>query len=762
LELQFDVGRTRSEYRHLILPPSGVAVTYLGYNNRHVQGWHPAFEFRTWLEDDAWCLALALPFDALGAVPAAGDVWGLNVSRVNANEARGYVQWAPTFGDALRPELFGELRFSGQPGDRQRNIADYARRAAERKAYFVNSINKLREADALRELGVADWAAWAEYMKHRDSIESLRWEGSVPGAAGIPHSERELVIAEADALATQIAGWTVENPDPASFGIATLEVLGDAWLLTKDAKYVKAFDAAMRVHAALMRSILASIDDPHALHYSTNPYHDIQVVNTAIAGHAYITLSRAGLDPATHATMMWTVLRAGRFASHNIRTAFNAGNHQVYESGGLASVAALFPEMRESDEWAAVASRSIRMHLEQEVYPDGGYFERCGYHSVALSFTMHAVALIVLNKAENRFTELMSKSMQATLEHMHDWLLWLNAPDGSFPAFGDCGHSTHMVFLQRGAAIYRRGDLAWQLHQLEPAMVPAGVVPREPKAKSISLESQFTVMRDGWQPDSFYMAVDHGPLGGQHSHPDTLGYVAYAFGRPVAVDSGISTSYEDKRYVTWFRKVRAHNVVVIDDIETEKVAELVDWKPGPEVDVLSIRSLGYKHRMGVTQDRTIYFIKGIGWLIHDRLHADTADGLRGRAIEWLLHTPYALRSHAADRLHATMGDTGLLMHIHDRESVEQPSLTMTPSALFVPKVRPMRLWDIGRRHGRELTSEVTEVSLRHKPVTGNACEFAVLLLPHRGPLPAVNLQRDDERWHLSVGETRGLELRIGR
>ena len=758
LELQIDVKHTRRAYLHFILPPNGLAITYRGYNNRQEQGWNPRFEWDTWLESDAWWVKVTLPFDLLGHVPAEGDTWGLNIMRVDSSEAHHYVQWAPTFGDALRPELFGELRFGGDDSSRPDEITSYARRAADRRTHFLATMNNVREPDALHELGVADWDAWATHMADRAAPASIRWEGTAPAVEGIPASEHSRVIDEADALAQQINRWSVSPPDPAAFNIAQLEVLGDAWLLTDDRRYVAAFEDALRVHNALLRQILATVSDPNQLNYKTNPYHDAQIVNAAIAAHAYVNLSRAGLSPETHATMMWTVLRGGRFASYNIQTAYAYGNHQTYESAGLAIIAALFPELPESDMWAAVASRAIRIHFEREVYPDGGYYERCGYHAVALSYAMHAAATIRLNSSEHRFAELMHPGTLRTMERMHDWLLTMNAPDGSFPAFGDCGAGSHLCFLQRGAAFFKRPDFAWPLGKLALDMVPTGMTPQEPVAKSDSLESQFTVMRDGWEPGSFYMAVDHGPLGGQHSHVDTLGFVAFAHGGPVAIDSGIGTSYEDPRYLGWFRSLRAHNGIVIDDLETQKVAERRFWRPGSEMDVLGVRSRAYEHVLDVIHDRTIFFMKGVGWFLHDRIVARAGSDLGNRHIDWMLHTPFALQPEGAGKLWGTAGRAGLLVLAADPDVLESPVLEQHPASVPLRSVRSMRLWDAVRRHGTDFTRDVTQLSFRRKPFAGSSCEFAVLLLPYQETRPDARLHRTDDGWTLSLNDGRTFDL----
>lgn len=758
LELQIDVGRTRREYLHLILPPNGIPVTYRGFNNRQEQGWHPVFDFRVTLEDHAWVIEASLPFGVLGRTPADDEVWGLNVMRVNADEARHYVQWAPTFGDALRPELFGELHFSPVQIDRETEVRSYSSFRSQRQAFFRESINNLRETDALRQLGVPDWIAWGNHIAVRSSPISLRWDCSEPGSAGIPANERDRILGEAEDMVERINGWQEDPPSQAAFGLAPLEVLGDAWLLTGDPRYVQAFDRAFFIHNRLIRNILSGVSDPHELPYQTNPYHDSQVVNTAIVAHAYLNLSRAGLSPLTHATMMWTVLRVGRYATFNIKTAYNYGNHQTYEAGGLGTLAALFPEFPESQAWADTASRAIRLHLEREVYPDGGYMERCGYHSVALSFAMHAVATVRLNHLEHRFPELMQPDTQALMLRMHEWMLLLIAPDGTFPAFGDCGASSYLVFLHRGASVYRQPELAWPLQQLAPDMVPTGLTAKPPTTLSVSLDSQFTVMRDGWSPESFYMAVDHGPLGGQHSHCDTMGFVAYAMGVPVALDSGIGLTYEDPRYVSWYRSPAAHNVVVIDGKESEKVAFRRSWTPGRDRDVLRMRSLGYQHALGVVYDRDIYFLKGLGWLIHDRITAPPPLRLGERRTDWMLHTPFPLRPEGAGRLIGETGGRGLAV-LTDKDDDLQPAIfEKMPSAVSCPEARTMRLWDASRRHAKDLTREITQLTLRKKPFAGDTCEFSVFLLPFRGPINETHLNRTANGWTLHMPAGRVVEI----
>jgi len=752
LEVSIDPRQTRLKHKHFIMPPNGLAITFIGSNNRQEQGWNPPFNYRVSLEDKAWVIEAEFPFAMLGRTPKKGETWGFNVLRVNRSEPTGYVQWAPTFGDALRTELLGEIQFSGTPGNRTDEIATYMRRASERKAFFLSTINGIREEDALHALGMKDWASWGKYLAGRKSPTPLRWEDSIPGAEGVPDYDRAMLMEMADTLVEQIAQWSIEPPDPRSFGIEPLEALGDAYLLTRNRKYVDAFEHALKIHARRMRQVQDTVTAPDQLHYATNPYHDAQIIRTEMMSYVYLSMRKEPLAPETHAIMMLTVMRGCRFATFNISSEYTYGNHQVYESGGLASVAALFPEFPESNRWANAAARSIRLHFEREVYPDGGYAERCGYHTVAMGYVMHAVATIRINKLEKRFPDLMNRRMQGTIERMHDWLLMMVAPDGTFPAFGDCGASTMLRFLLRGAIVFKRPDLAWPLAQTVPAMVPKGMKPRKPSRLSAALASHFTIMRDGWTKDSMFMVVDSGPLGGQHSHLDTLGFVAYANGMPVAMDSGISTSYDDPRYVTVFRSLRAHNVVVIDDIETEKVAERVSWKPGKRVDKVVVRSHAYEHALGVMHDRTILFVKGTGWVIRDRLVGPKSFDFARHRVDWMLHTPYALKPEMPGVLHAATAAGGLVVLAGRQGQLNAPMLEQQPASMPPQETLHMRLWDAGRRLGKHFTPNVTCLALRKKPVHGNTCEFVTALLPYRGNRPDAQLVESGKSWTLRLGK----------
>jgi len=369
-----------------------------------------------------------------------------------------------------------------------------------------------------------------------------------------------------------------------------------------------------------------------------------------------------------------------------------------------------------------------------------------------MDFTMQAAASIRANHSESRFPELMDSQTLGILERMYEWLLCMTTPEGALPTFGDYGAHSQIRFLHRAAEFFARPDFAWPVRQLAPDLLPAAAEVSLPGQESVSMAvSGFTLMRDGWGVDSLYMAVDHGPLGGQHSHADNMGFVAYAHGQPIALDSGIGTTYSDPRYRTWFRKIRAHNVVVVDDTEPEKVAERTLWHSGQHAEFLEMQSRGLEHALGVWHDRRIVFVKGLGWLIHDRLYSPEDGGLPDRQVDWLLHSPLDLSPDGPGVLHGAFPEGGLLVLAAQPEELEAPRLEQFPASVSVPEARAMRLTDAAREFGDRLVRDITCLALRKKPTTA-PIEFAVFLLPYRGNRPDARFVAIDRGWELSLAD----------
>lgn len=759
VEVQIDPYRDGREYFHFILTPGGEVVTFRAGNNRTIQGWHPDVPVRATLADDAWRLEADFPFSLFEKTPASGETWGFNIFRANPIEPEGLTQWRPTFGAALSPEISDLIRFGGDapvPATRsaEGRVARHREHRSDQQNLFQRHINRVTEEDALREIGYSSWEAWGDYLAACESPRAIRWSCIHPGTEGIPDVDRPITMEKADALVTK---FTEGSSDEAYWSLFLLEPLADAWLLTGGRKYVDAFEAGIHAFTRLLDTLLPTVVGAPNTFSPSAPYSDSQVVDAAVFAGAYRVLAHAGLSTATHAATMRILLRAGRYAAYHIGHLYVFGNHQFYESGGFAALAALTPEFAEQQDWARRASRAIRIHCERELYDDGAWAERCvGYHACALRFVMHAVTLLRQNDITAGFEDLLNPPTINCLEKMYEWLLYLACPDGSVPAFGDSGAHSCRRMLLRGATIFGRNDFAWPVKQSSPELLPPEMKATDPAVKSMSLPSHFTVMRDSWDRDALYMAVDHGPLGGQHSHCDSMGFVAFAYGRLIAGEAGLGQSYDDPLYLSYYRKPEAHSIVVVDGCEPEKISECTDWRTGDDKDYLTMRSRGYHHQFGLLHERQIVFLHGIGWLIHDRLWVDEARDDTPRQAVWTTLSPLPLVAVAPDRLHGAVDGVGMVLLLEGAD--EAPSLDHVPGS--VPNSAPAthRAHEQGGKSESTFVQEVTRVQWTRPFDSNGAAIFTTALLPYRDELPQPSLRANATGWTLEFSPGHSFEI----
>jgi hypothetical protein len=141
---------------------------------------------------------------------------------------------------------------------------------------------------------------------------------------------------------------------------------------------------------------------------------------------------------------------------------------------------------------------------------------------------------------------------------------------------------------------------------------------RAPECNSVRLpDSNYLMMRTGWQPQDKYLLLDCAPWGGGHSHQDRLQVIAYA-GRPLLVDPGMY-SYDQPLSRSYLRKSEAHNVVMIDGKEQPRANPQVlawDVQDGAELAVGRIAEGGMAHQ------RTVLFVKPDYWVVVDHLFGE--------------------------------------------------------------------------------------------------------------------------------------------
>lgn len=330
-----------------------------------------------------------------------------------------------------------------------------------------------------------------------------------------------------------------------------------------------------------------------------------------------------GRTAKTSVRMLKTFLGAGRWLYQMEKwEGYRAGNWQIHGAYMLTQLALVFPEFRESREWRRVGLQRMLEHLDRDFFPDGGHSERSPRNytmSTYLTYRNLAYLLSVYDvepEAARRIRTFMGRTL--------DWWESILTPTGEIPAIND---SYRGLFPER---ILLDGETFFG-HTPSLAL-------RE--GSRHMPESGFTVMRSDSSANALYLLVQYGPFAGFHTHFDLLDFELYAFGKALAVDAGVGTTYDDPLYPDWYRSSRAHNMVAVNDSNIEREGfrgENIQWGSTTSVDYFSGEQNGYR-RFGVWQQRQIVFVKPFYWFVLDDLDCARS----GDTLSWYFHSPTSL------------------------------------------------------------------------------------------------------------------------
>ena len=319
-------------------------------------------------------------------------------------------------------------------------------------------------------------------------------------------------------------------------------------------------------------------------------------------------------------------------------TRFRAGNWQVCETSGLATIGIMLPEFRESAGWRERGFQYLVEHMRRDVEPDGAHHELTpGYHTWVMNQFLKVSLLCRANGYD--VPGLMDRH-----EKMFEFLMNLRQPDGTCVSVGDAGFGRRGSIddsLGLGALIYQRPDLrylgsrevaeSW-LWLFGPRVFEdyARLQPRAPAFASVLMpDTKYAVMRTGWGAADKFLFFDCAPWRGGHSHQDRLQVVVSA-GRDLLVDPGVY-SYDQPLSQSYFRKSEAHNVLLIDGNEQPASdPEVLAWHVGSEVEFVSgqIKTNGLRHQ------RSVLFVKPHYWVVVDHVF-----GVGEHEITRLFHFP---------------------------------------------------------------------------------------------------------------------------
>ena len=340
-------------------------------------------------------------------------------------------------------------------------------------------------------------------------------------------------------------------------------------------------------------------------------------------------------------------------------------NHATTEACGLLLIAQLFPEFRDSPSWEARARRVIEKEVQRQTYDDGSYVQ----HSMNYQRVMMQGAILALRMAELSGRPFDRKIYQ-TIDHCGEFLYQMMDPDtGQTPLYGNNDGAYVLPFSECSFLDFRPVVQMAHYATHRSRTLPPGpwdedwiwlfggadvnverVQPPQPVSRSFEAGGYYTLR----QKNSWCMLRSH-TYQDRPGHCDQLHVDLWWRSQNILRDCGTYQYYipgrPDVEY--YFKSVRAHNVVEVDDENPLELASRFLWFPWPRGIVrerstnsngplyLEAEQYDYdRHPWRTLHRRAVVSLPSDVWVIVDDL---LSDGQHAMMLRWhLIDVPYSL------------------------------------------------------------------------------------------------------------------------
>lgn len=608
--------------------------------------------------------------------------------------------------------------------------------------YFEHRIRRISDQDlfdSLRMPSALDrsYEAWGKYWqtilprgRFRDVDDLLATQ--YDAAESLRASQEEILKSAHRILRHDIQGWgdvsiqhgpvvdfNADHGRSGQYGFHYwfwARPLIQAFLLTQDQQYLAEFDALFNSWYEQRNDLRGQIETLDVVYYELG----LGLRNRTFLEYYYLPLATRSV--VTHERLLKTLLGAGRWLFHEEQLGYRHGNWQVMGCTGLATIAALLPEFRESQAWLDISIHRLEQHLRLDLYADGCHSER-----VPSSY-MLTVYKDVLNVSElmrlSSFPEDV-RELNDSLNRMLHWFMQTLPPDRILPAINDGSrYPLPARILAEGLQNFPSSDAQTSI------CLPA---------------SGFTILRSDWSKNALYMSINHGPKSGGHTHDDALSFEMHAHGLPMGIDSGIGKTYDDPLHRVWYVTPAAHNMLAVDGVELDRAAAQgrdLAFSHLPLLDYFAATHLGYEKSTGVVHRRHVVFVRPLYFLIVDEIWNSSP-----RDFTWHLHSPLALRqfSNARADLYPEFP--------HDRGIGNDPALnilTDDPGWILATSRAPASVLGIP---GFNEYAEITWLQFKQRLPAARSC-IAMLLYPSREQNVDLSFTRTGEgNWTVEHAES---------
>ena len=488
-----------------------------------------------------------------------------------------------------------------------------------------------------------------------------------------------------------------------------------AWIETGNPKYARFIDRFVKDW------IISSWPYPE-VRSSTAMWRGLEVsFRVKFWAQAFHTLKNTGyLTPATQLLILSSLPDHAHYARN-----FHAqGNWLTMEISGLSTVAASWPEFKESEEWINYSINVMTESMKGQVYPDGVQTElTSSYHQVSLSnFSQFMDICNIANVSLPDF-------YTVTVEDMWNYLAATMRPDGHGLLNNNADLRYNRESILNAASGFDRGD--WEF------IATNGTSGSEPEAGPSFLFpwAGHLISRSGYGPDAHWSFFDIGPWGSGHQHNDKLHLSVAAYGRDLLVDAG-RFAYRGEiaeRFRPYALSSQSHNLILIDG-KGQGPGPRLTSEPLPEykyriTDDFDYASASFENFIGLEGDarhtRSLLYVRGEFWVVVDHLESD-----RPRKVEALWHW------HPDCQVHQK--ENGIVASLNQRGNLKIiPAGTTNWKIDFVigQEEPVVQGW-----YSREYNSYESSTAAIYSTRGDSGSSFAWVLFPYEKDVPEVNAE----------------------
>ena len=139
---------------------------------------------------------------------------------------------------------------------------------------------------------------------------------------------------------------------------------------------------------------------------------------------------------------------------HQVKTARlpmkRLSNKAVAEQRGVLAICALFPEFKDTRQWATLAVERSVENIMGQVTPDGVQREWCGgYHKTVMQDGLR------LMKQADQFGVTIPDEFRERVRNMGEYVFAMATPDLGWPMFGDCSRADPIPEKRGEMALYQ-------------------------------------------------------------------------------------------------------------------------------------------------------------------------------------------------------------------------------------------------------------------------------------------------------------------